>query len=54
LDADDKESIVESSNLVSNWLDKSGEGAAKQFLQYLKGSAAREVMQSYGYRFLEE
>ena len=28
--------------------------AAKQFLQYLKGSAAREVMQSYGYRFLEE
>ena len=26
LDADDKESIVESSNLVSNWLDKSGEG----------------------------
>ena len=28
--------------------------AAKQFLQYLKGSAAREVMQSYGYRCLEE
>ena len=28
--------------------------AAKQFLQYLKGSAAKKIMRSYGYRFLEE
>ena len=28
--------------------------AAKQFLAYLKSSAAKTIMQSYGYRFLEE
>ena len=28
--------------------------AAKQFLQYLRGPAAKKIMLSYGYRFLEE
>ena len=28
--------------------------AAKQFLQYLRGPAAKKIILSYGYRFLEE
>jgi len=28
--------------------------AAKQFLQYLQSSAAKKIMRSYGYRFIEE
>ena len=45
LDADDKESIVESSNLVSNWLDKSGEGnhAAQSTSSYQPTYASASV-----------
>lgn len=31
-----------------------GNSSAKQFLDYLQGSAAKEIIRSYGYRFLEE